>query len=179
MSDLRLRPLRWPADREPVRDIDATFSTNEVYDVHVDAAGFHLSRRRLPEPFTKEQRLLDERSTLGSSWEHAFVAEVDGRVRGLATTHLQRWNARQVLDGLYVDVSARRAGLARRLVDEVLGVAAGNHARQLWLETQNVNVPALAAYHRLGFVLVGCDTTLYGPPYEKETALYLARPVGR
>ncbi|QTR01699.1 GNAT family N-acetyltransferase, partial [Saccharothrix algeriensis] len=49
-------------------------------------------------------------------------------------------------------------------------------ARTAWLETSNVNVPAVRAYLRMGFTLCGLDTTLYrGTPAEGEIALYLAR----
>lgn len=47
--------------------------------------------------------------------------------------------------------------------------ALAGHARQvtaarcLWLETQNVNYPAVQFYLRLGFELCGLDQTLYAP----------------
>jgi ribosomal protein S18 acetylase RimI-like enzyme len=33
----------------------------------------------------------------------------------------------------------------------------------LWLETQNVNYPAVQFYRRMGFRLCGLDETLYRP----------------
>jgi ribosomal protein S18 acetylase RimI-like enzyme len=45
-----------------------------------------------------------------------------------------------------------------------------------WLETSNVNLPAVRAYERLGFRLCGLDTSLYeGTPAEGEVALFLCR----
>ncbi len=35
-------------------------------------------------------------------------------------------------------------------------------AQHLWLETQTDNVPAIRAYERMGFRLVGLDQTQYG-----------------
>ena len=46
----------------------------------------------------------------------------------------------------------------------------------VWLETTSVNVPGIAAYARLGYVLCGADVTVYDTlPYADEAAIYLAK----
>jgi ribosomal protein S18 acetylase RimI-like enzyme len=51
-------------------------------------------------------------------------------------------------------------------------------ARCLWLETQNVNGPAVAFYLRQGFRLCGFDDTLYDPAvHPDEVALYFSHPL--
>ncbi len=50
-----------------------------------------------------------------------------------------------------------------------------NGARELWLETQNTNMPAVRAYRVMRFDLVGLDRTLYDGVVAHETALYFAR----
>ena len=50
----------------------------------------------------------------------------------------------------------------------------------VWLETQNVNYPAIHFYRRCGFEFCGFDETLYDPTIlaQEEVALFFARPVG-
>jgi ribosomal protein S18 acetylase RimI-like enzyme len=51
-------------------------------------------------------------------------------------------------------------------------------ARCLWLETQNVNGPAIALYLRQGFRLGGFDDTLYDPAVDPdEVALLFTHPL--
>lgn len=92
-------------------------------------------------------------------------------------TRYERWNRRQVITDLLVDARVRRRGVARRLLAAVTATAVDKGARETWLETQNVNVPAIRAYQALGFAITGCDTTLYDEPYAMERAVYLSRPV--
>ncbi|KAG8526102.1 uncharacterized protein KY384_000095 [Bacidia gigantensis] len=53
-------------------------------------------------------------------------------------------------------------------------------ARCLWLETQNVNYPAIAFYRAAGFTFCGFDSSLYDPQRlaSEEVALFFARSVG-
>ena len=49
-------------------------------------------------------------------------------------------------------------------------------ATRLWVETQNVNAPALAFYRRCGFALCGLDASLYEPTtVPDEIALFLVK----
>ncbi len=48
-------------------------------------------------------------------------------------------------------------------------------ASHVWLETSNVNVPGVTAYHRLGYTLCGADRLYYGSYMPGETAIYLAK----
>ena len=51
-------------------------------------------------------------------------------------------------------------------------------ARCLWLETQDVNGPAIGFYLRQGFTLCGFDDTLYDPAVNPgETALFFSHPL--
>ena len=77
-------------------------------------------------------------------------------------------------------VSLPWPGCGRALIDALAERARREpSARCLWLETQNVNYPAVQFYLRMGFRLCGLDETLYRPgdPYilPGEVALYFAR----
>jgi ribosomal protein S18 acetylase RimI-like enzyme len=54
-------------------------------------------------------------------------------------------------------------------------------ARCLWLETQNINYPAVRFYLHLGFQWCGLDRSLYEPgdPAASETALFFAYELDR
>ena len=57
--------------------------------------------------------------------------------------------------------------------------ARSTEARCIWLETQNVNVPAIRFYQRIGFQFCGFDATLYDPAHTPKTeiALFFTHPV--
>ena len=77
---------------------------------------------------------------------------------------------------LYVDRRQRGRGVGRALLDEVVARARDAGMRALWLETQNVNVPAIRFYRRLGFRLAGLDDSLYDPAdVPGEVALFFTR----
>ena len=56
-----------------------------------------------------------------------------------------------VLNDLYVDGSARRSGVARRLLDEAAAFARANGAARIVLETTRDNLAARALYREAGW----------------------------
>jgi len=78
---------------------------------------------------------------------------------------------------LYVHRACRRRGAARALLQVVESAARHQGARQVWLETQNVNLPAVHAYQALGFEIVGLDRTFYDGALAHEVALFMAKPL--
>ncbi|WFE25648.1 GNAT family N-acetyltransferase [Solwaraspora sp. WMMD791] len=159
-----------------IRQLDTTFTATSVYQVLVTEDGFAL-RERTVAPLRKRYDLT-EGVTVGSRpWDLYAVAVVDAAPVGFMATTYERWNGRQVLNELHVAPAYRRRGLARELLGMVQVTARDNGAREIWLETQNVNVAAVRAYRRLGFTLTGIDTTRYLPPYDDEVALFMSAPV--
>lgn len=62
------------------------------------------------------------------------------------------------------------------LLTAVEGSTIAHGARNLWIETQNVNYPAIQFYRRRGFELVGLDRSLYAPVSNPgEVALFFSR----
>jgi ribosomal protein S18 acetylase RimI-like enzyme len=108
-----------------------------------------------------------------------FLASLAGRPVGFAHVQLEAWNRRGVIRDIAVSASSRRAGIGRALVSACHDWAAAVGARCLWLETQNVNAPAIQFYRRLGFVLCGLDVSLYDTPPRgvDEVALFFSRPI--
>ena len=66
------------------------------------------------------------------------------------------------------------------LLRELAHYARAAGARCLWLETQNINHPAIQFYRRMGFRLCGLDQSLYNPvgPGRDEVALFFVRDLG-
>lgn len=107
-----------------------------------------------------------EQETLGAeAWSHGLVAEgilgtlptvhyllaeTDGRAVGHAVTSLAGDVAE--LQRIGVSATARRTGVARALLAEVLSVAQASGADRVLLEVREDNEGALAFYAGAGFV---------------------------
>lgn len=166
-------------DLAALETLDASFTTDTVLAVsRTPDGGFALTEQRVDPPLRKRYRPGREvPAGADPPWDRLFLAREGGALVGMAATTHEAWNARQRLDELHVAPAARRRGLARELVGRVLEEARDNGARELWLETQAVNLPAVRAYRRLGFTVTGIDVTRYAPPHDAEAALFLTRPV--
>jgi ribosomal protein S18 acetylase RimI-like enzyme len=170
--------MRRPGDDAGVAALDIDYETDVVFAAVQSGQGFELRPTTVSPPFEKRHpkgAALDE----GAPWDTGWVAEDAGRIVGFAATERPGWNARLTLRHFYVDRGSRRLGIARRLMAAVAQHAREVAAKLIWLETANVNAPAVAAYRRMGFELCGLDLTLYaGTSAEGEFALFMSRPVG-
>ncbi len=138
--------------------------------------GFALVERAVVPPLHKNYEV---------NWEElaaarvALVAEREGVIVGASALGYEAWNRRAVISHLYVDRAERGARIGTSLLGALRARARELDARCLWVETQNVNVPAIAFYRRNGFDLTGLDTSLYDPEaLRDETAVFLASPLG-
>ncbi|XP_026484605.1 thialysine N-epsilon-acetyltransferase-like [Vanessa tameamea] len=104
-------------------------------------------------PKLSEQDLIEDGFESSPSWFFGLVAEKDGRMVGHAMCNraYSSWTRRAFyIEDLYVRPTARRGGVARRLLQELcrIAVAEGVH-RVDWHVLEN-NADALAFYSRLG-----------------------------
>jgi len=159
-----------------VRELAGAFDTAAVYRVDASEQGFVLAEQKLVPPLHKQYPQPDV-SAGETRWDLVVLASTQGQTVGMAATTFSAWNRRQLLDELHVAPTWRRKGVARRLVAAVFGEAARNQAREVWLETQNVNFPAIQAYRRLGFRITGLDTTFYDGPADAEVAIFMSSPL--
>jgi GNAT superfamily N-acetyltransferase len=85
---------------------------------------------------------------------HALVAEVDGRVAGMALWFVtfSTWRGRHGLwlEDLYVSPEHRGLGLGRALLSRLAAVAVERGYERLEWNVLDWNAPALAFYRRLG-----------------------------
>ncbi|VXB01110.1 GNAT family N-acetyltransferase [Nocardioides sp. AX2bis] len=103
---------------------------------------------------------------------HALVAEADGEVLGYAAGSLVVDVAE--LQRLVVAGPARRRGIARALLDALLGLARDAGAERVLLEVRADNEGARAFYAAAGFAEVGTRPRYYR---DGESALVLERSV--
>ena len=172
---LAVRRIRLPDDVEAVLAIDTSFATSEVYRVVAAESGFTLELRSVPALVKTLPVGAWEAEEL---WDSAWVAEVDGVVRGFAATSHEAWHRRLTIRHFYVDAAVRRLGIGRLLLETALSHGYGQGALSAWLEVTSANVPAIDAYQRFGFRLCGLDQSLYlHTSAAGETALFMARPV--
>jgi ribosomal protein S18 acetylase RimI-like enzyme len=109
----------------------------------------------------------------GSFVGTALAAEADGEIAGFSVMKYEAWNRRAHLAHLYIAPAFQGRGLGRLFVEKAAAFGRENAARCLWLETQNVNYPAIQFYRKMGFRLCGFDETLYEPGDARgEAALY-------
>lgn len=174
-----VRPVEWPRDAEAIAALETAFTTDRIYQVERQPLGFTLVERAVVPPLTKSVCHLAEEIEELRKLEHLALAVIDGAVIGLAGAQYSEWNGRVVLWHLYVQPAYRGRGAGRALMESVLEYARSAGAWCVWLEAQNVNLPAIQFYLRCGFELCGVDTHLYHPegPGGGEVAVFLAKAV--
>jgi|SRR5579862_131822 len=176
VEEVDIRSGNVERDAESIRSLDTSFETGAIFDVQADGLGFRLVEKTVEPPITKTFDL--GRLDATHEWERVWLAVDEDHAVGVVATQYEAWNHRIVIWHLYVNRSHRRLGIGRRLVTTALLAAREQGARTAWLETSNLNLPAVRAYEHLGFQLCGLDTSLYdGTPSEGEVALFLCRPL--
>ena len=170
-----VRVARGPGDLGGVATVDLSYTTDCIYRVARSELGFWLDEQRADPPVRKTY----PRPVLELS-DRLLVASVGAEIAGYGELRFEAWNGRARIEHLYVSDGFRGQGVGRLLV-QALDERARQEpsARCLWLETQNVNYPAVRFYLNLGFRLCGLDETLYRPGdpgmLPGEVALYFAR----
>lgn len=174
-----IRPARYADDIAGLCALDTSFATDRVYRLEEGAFAFALVEEGVTPALTKTVCMLGDEIDDLRQLEHVVVADADGEIIGLAGAQYSEWNRRAVLRHLYVQPSQRGSGVGRALMESVFDYARRVGARCVWLETQNVNYPAIQFYRRQGFRLVGLDKSLYDPESvgKNEVALFFAKDV--
>lgn len=177
------RPAR-PGDAGAIEALDGSFTTDTVFEVTASEDGFALREVPVDPPVHKvfppeehdEQGIGAEAAGPGGAGR-TFVALDGERVCGFAAVGYASWNRRVTVEDIEVAPGHRGRGIGRALMDHADGFARERGADHLWLEVSSVNLPAVQAYRRMGFVLCGLDTALYGgTPAAGEAALFMSRP---
>jgi len=174
---LTVRPARWPDDMTLLADLDTSFTTDHVYRVAPDPFGFTRIEQTVDPPLHKEYGPIANLAPSLQEMDHAAVAEDEGGLAGIAAARVESWNRRVSVWHLYVASRCRRSGVGTALIHQLDTFAQSAGARCLWVETQNINYPAVQFYQQVGFRLCGLDESLYDPAGMSriEVALFFVR----
>jgi ribosomal protein S18 acetylase RimI-like enzyme len=173
---LVIRPARWSAAAALLAGLDTSFATDRIYRVIRDELEFRLAEEKIDSSLRKDHSSVADDDTL-REMDYALVAERDGELVGFAAAEFEAWNRRLIVRHLYVAARCRGSGIGRALLDHLDTFARSAGARCLWLDTPNVNYPAIQFYRHMGFRLCGLDESLYDPagPGGNEVALFFVR----
>jgi GNAT superfamily N-acetyltransferase len=158
---LSIRALHIPEDSDGIIALDTSFETDRIYMVEMADSSVHLVETNAR--YRKQYKLqIDELARL-AALHYSVVAVSESGIVGLAAAEYSEWNRRVILHHLYVSQALRQSGVGSLLLQNVTAWSASTSARCLWLETQNVNFPAIRFYKNRGFLFCGLDTSLYDP----------------
>lgn len=160
---LTIRPAQWPQDIAALTALDTEMVTEQIYRPVREELAFRLVEERVDPPLRKRYPLDPRDPQQRQDWDFTAVAEEEGDLAGFAAAQYVAWNRRVVLWHLYVAPAFRRRGVGSQLLNGVEAFAQSVEARCVWLETQNVNVPAIRFYRHYGFQFCGFDEALYDP----------------
>lgn len=167
-----------PGDHLALGDIDGSFITDTIFEVHPAANGFTLNEKTTSSPIVKNFPVGEDTEIEDAEESARFVAvdESCGTTCGFIDVVFEAWNRRVVIADLELSPQYRRRGLGRALVDLAAGYGREMNARTLWLEVTNINAPAIRAYLGMGFKFCGLDTSLYrGTASEGEIAVFMSK----
>ena len=178
MHDLRIRPALM-GDLKECLSFDASYSTDFVWQMESHAANGEISvtfrNARLP----RSMRVTYPRDAeaLSADWrlrDAILVAERDGaRLGYVSISALPAQGVAQVGD-LVVRRTHRRAGVGSALIRAALRWARERGLRQLVIETQTKNHPAISLLNQLGFAFCGFNDRHYP---NRDIAVFFSRAV--
>jgi GNAT superfamily N-acetyltransferase len=169
-----IRPVRWPDDEAGLERIDTSFTTDLFYRVQRQVLSFSLIAEAVDPPIVKSYGSAIREPERLRYMGHVAVAERSGELIGICAADLSAWNQRVQIERMYISPEARGQGVGKALLITAIEYARSIGSWCVWLETQNVNYPAIQFYRRCGFRLCGLDERLYDPAYNtlSETAVY-------
>jgi len=175
---MQLRYISGPLDHKCLSQFEASYSTEYIYRVSIGEMAVDIRKEKLNSPLLGSYDLKDIEGSIADA-DQTIVAENEGELVGFIAVKFESWNNRAEIDGIYVLPEYKRRGIGMALIKEAVNYARTVRARCLWLETQNINHPAIRFYLKAGFKFCGFDNSLYDPGEVSpgETALYFSMDI--
>ncbi len=158
-----IRDVALPDDIQGIMQIDNSFVSNRILKLTIKQHRIEL---------TEQQHQIEKEYPLSLSDLHITdenrlclvgcrTTEDNGKIIGFMSAEFTPWNRRTIVHHLYVSRHHRGRGLGKALLHRADLWAKRKNARHVWVETQNLNLPAIEFYTRLGFKFCGTDVSLY------------------
>ncbi|MBI3287754.1 MAG: GNAT family N-acetyltransferase [Chloroflexi bacterium] len=166
------------ADLNRCLALDGSYETEYVWQMQIEEAGAavqSVSFRtvRLPRPMRVAYPRQPE--SLLESWERRnrlLVAEEGSLVQGYLDLEIHPWNRTGWINSVVVAKELRRQGLGSALLKAAQRWAEEKRLRQIVLETQTKNHPAISFFQKHGFVFCGYHDRYYA---NQDIALFFAQ----
>lgn len=177
-TKIEISELKAPFDLAQLKDLllplDTSFTTDMVFQVEKQSNSFKLVPHVLETPLNKRYEL--DLDSSEKEWDRVLLARQGDDLLGYLAYCYKNWNKRLAIWHFYVDPAHRKKGVGSVLMDRLKRTGQIIGAKSIWVETNNVNYPAIQMYQKLGFSLCGLDTSLYiGTNSDScdEAAIYL------
>lgn len=168
-----------------LKNVVGRYTTDHKYQVRYQDSdtltSFTLELVPLDETYTNVYDHLDQ-DTVKQYQERlshglSFGAFDDEQLVGCILAEPHTWNNSVWVWEYHVAENYRGQGIGRQLMEALAQKAKETGARTIICETQNTNVPAIAAYRRLGFRVEGIDIAYYtNQDYpDGEVAVFMKR----
>jgi ribosomal protein S18 acetylase RimI-like enzyme len=167
--------VRWPDDESAIRLIDQSFATDTILAVSRDGFSFVVREEKVSPRYERARHEFDMQELRDA--DAMFAAEVEGEVVGIGGVRSDQWSRRGIVWNLYVHRPYRGRRAGHGLIAAIAEAARAAGMERLWLETQNVNLPAIRFYEREGFTVCGLDQSFYDsdPRASRETAMFFVK----
>jgi len=178
-TEIEISEIAAPFDlvmlKEMLLSLDTSFMTDMVYEVETQSNTFKLVLRVLEMPLVKKYELdLDCKE---KEWDRILLAKRGDELCGYLAYSYKNWNKRLCIWHFYVAPEFRKQGVGSVLMEHLKRTGKIIGAKIIWVETNNLNYPAIQMYQKIGFNLCGIDTSLYaGADSEAsaEVAIFLS-----
>lgn len=176
MAEIQVRPAR-AADIPFLTAIDHRYRTEYVWQLDVDMTTVEIDvffrRTRLPR--ASRQDYPRDPEALVNDWKDRsglLVAMVDERPTGYISLALGSFPGTAQATDLAVSVAWRRKGVGTSLILAAQDWAEHHRSRQLVIEMQSKNFPAISMALKLGYVFCGYSDRYY---LNQDIALFFSK----
>lgn len=172
-----IRALRSDRELNACLELEHSYTTEHVWqvDIREESDDLHLRFRtvRLPRPMSVTYPR--DRAMLATSWEKRdcfLVAAADDIVLGYINMRVETIRVKGWIQDLVVNTPFRRRKIGSALIEQAIRWARLHEIKNVTLETQTKNYPAILFAQNHGFVFCGFNDDYY---MNQDIAVFFSR----